>query len=186
MTGGNAVHLRRLVASAVLTIAVALAASAPAPVASGALAGPRPASVRVVGSLEDGLLREINSLRADRGLGSLRASPGLARAAGAHARSMARLGFFAHVSPDGSSVRDRIARVEPGLARNAVGEVLLWRSPAPNSSEALAMWLGSPPHRAVLLDPGLRMIGLTAVSAQSAPGVFGGLDVTIVAADLAG
>jgi uncharacterized protein YkwD len=185
MTGGNAVHLRRPVASAVLTIAVALAASAPAPVASGALAGPRPASVRVVGSLEDGLLREINSLRADRGLGSLRASPGLARAAGAHARSMARLGFFAHVSPDGSSVRDRIARVA-GLARNAVGEVLLWRSPAPNSSEALAMWLGSPPHRAVLLDPGLRMIGLTALSAQSAPGVFGGLDVTIVAADLAG
>lgn len=167
-----------------VVLAFALAACVLAPVASAGPAAPTSASAPAARSLEDTLLRLINRARAERGLRSLRASATLARTAGGHARSMARFGFFAHESRDGSSPRDRIARVDPELASRAVAEVLLWRSPGPSPDEALSMWLGSPPHRAVLLDPGLRLVGLVAIDAEAAPGVFGGLDVTILAADL--
>ena len=45
------------------------------------------------------------------------------------------------------------------------------------------MWLASPPHRANLLDPHWREVGLSAVHATSAPGVYGGEAATIVTAD---
>jgi uncharacterized protein YkwD len=41
----------------------------------------------------------------------------------------------------------------------------------------------SPEHRANLLDHGWREIGLSAVHVPSAPGVYGGSEVTIVTAD---
>jgi uncharacterized protein YkwD len=166
-----------------LTAALAVAL---VPAGAARIAGPAPVAARADHSLESNLLRLINGVRAERGLRSLRASNMLARAAAGHARAMARFGFFAHSSPDGSSPRDRIARVAPQLASRGVGEVLLWRSPGPSPDLALSMWLASPPHRAVLLDPRLRLIGLVALDAHGAPGVFGGRDVTIVAADLSG
>lgn len=167
-------------------LVVALAAAALAPVATAGPASPTSASAPAARSLEDTLVRLINGARAERGLPSLRASAPLERAANGHARSMARFGFFAHESRDGSSPRDRIARVDPRLASGSIGEVLLWRSPGPSPEQALSMWLGSAPHRAVLLDPEFRLIGLTAVDAKAAPGVYGGLDVTIIAANLSG
>jgi uncharacterized protein YkwD len=169
-----------------LALVAAVAASAIAPAATGSLAGPAAATAPDSRSLESSLLRLINNARAQHGLHGLRPSSALARAATGHARAMARFGFFAHESRDGSSPRDRIARVDPRLASRGVGEVLLWRSPGPSPDQALSMWLASPPHRAVLLDPGLRLIGLVAFEAQAAPGVFGGRDVTILAADLSG
>lgn len=168
-----------------LSLAAVLAAAI-APDASARIAGPGPIAARADRSLESGLLGLINAARAEHGLRPLRASRTLARAAFGHARSMARFGFFAHSSRDGSSPRDRIARVAPWLAARGVGEVLLWRSPGPSPGQALSMWLSSPPHRAVLLSRGLRRIGLVALDARGAPGVFRGLDVTIVAADLSG
>ena len=45
------------------------------------------------------------------------------------------------------------------------------------------MWLNSPPHRANLLQPKWREIGLGGVHAASAPGAFGGLPATILTAD---
>jgi uncharacterized protein YkwD len=168
-----------------LALAVALIATL-APAADARIADLRPVTARTDESLESSLLRLINGARADHGLRSLRASRTLEGAAVGHARAMARFGFFAHSSRDGSSPRDRISRAAPRLASRGVGEVLLWRSPGPSPDQALAMWLASPPHRAVLLDRGLRLIGLVALDAYGAPGVFGGRDVTIVAADLSG
>ena len=43
--------------------------------------------------------------------------------------------------------------------------------------------MGSPGHRANLLSPRWREIGIAAVHAASAPGVYGGHEVTIVTAD---
>ncbi len=180
---GHRSSIRRL---AVLAAALALGTSLLAPGAVGAPASPSAPEALAGPSFENDLVGLINQIRAERGLGPLRPSSALVRAAGGHARAMARFGFFGHSSRDGSSPRDRVARIDPTLGAGSVGEVLLWRSPAPSAAQALSMWLGSPPHRAVLLDPGLRLIGLTSVTAFAAPGVFGGLDVTIVAADLAG
>jgi uncharacterized protein YkwD len=65
----------------------------------------------------------------------------------------------------------------------AAAENLLWSSGALNGARALKMWLASPPHRRTLLDPLWREIGLSAVDEAHAPGVYHGLDVTILTAD---
>jgi uncharacterized protein YkwD len=43
--------------------------------------------------------------------------------------------------------------------------------------------MNSPPHRANLLSPRWREVGLAAVHVGRAPGVYGGREVTIVTAD---
>jgi uncharacterized protein YkwD len=65
----------------------------------------------------------------------------------------------------------------------SVGENLLWSSPDVDAKGALRMWLNSPPHRKTLLTKEWREIGLGAVHVSSAPGTFGGREVTIVTAD---
>jgi uncharacterized protein YkwD len=45
------------------------------------------------------------------------------------------------------------------------------------------MWLASPEHRANLMNPRWREIGVAAVHEAVAPGAFKGLDVTIVTTD---
>jgi hypothetical protein len=45
------------------------------------------------------------------------------------------------------------------------------------------MWLASPPHRRTLYSRLWRDVGLGAVAAESAPGVFGGEAMTVVTAD---
>ena len=50
-------------------------------------------------------------------------------------------------------------------------------------TQALQLWLDSPPHRKTLLSRQWREVGLGAVHVASAPGTFGGREVTIVTAD---
>ena len=80
------------------------------------------------------VLSLINEARRDHGLRPLKASRALARAAAGHARSMARLGFFAHESADGTTAGERLRRAYGGAQ---VGETLLWRSPDVTPVEAL-------------------------------------------------
>lgn len=131
------------------------------------------------------LLTAINGFRAQHGLKPLRSSVRLARAAEGHAVSMASDGYFSHTSDDGTVFWKRIARTYPQgtYARWSVGENLLWTAGSPTADQALAMWVASPEHRAVMLTAVYREVGIAAVAAPSAPGVFGGLDVTVVAAD---
>jgi uncharacterized protein YkwD len=151
---------------------------------SALVATPSPAATTgalTVGSLQTELLQELNQARLASGLEPLRAVRSLRRAAASHAQSMATRGYFSHYSPDGSSPSSRIARTYDG---SRVGETLLWRSGSLLAKQALALWLDSPPHRAVLMSAQFDEIGLAVVYAQAAPGAFGGHDVTIVVADL--
>ena len=136
-------------------------------------------------ALEAQVLADVNATRRQRGLRPLRFSVALSRAADAHSRDMARRGFFSHTSPDGSAFWRRVQRFYPaaGYRSWAVGENLVWASPDLSSGSALSMWMGSPPHRANLLNRQWREIGLSAVHADAAPGVFGGHSVTVVTAD---
>ena len=136
-------------------------------------------------ALENAVLVEINALRARHGLAKLRFSSRLNAAADVHSRSMAKRGFFAHESADGSAFWKRVRRYYPvGNYRLwSVGENLLWSSPNVSSEEAVRLWLNSPPHRKNLLSRQWREVGLAAVHVQAAPGVYGGREVTIVTAD---
>jgi uncharacterized protein YkwD len=131
------------------------------------------------------LLGQINSFRAAHGLARLRVSRPLTGVAGAHSAQMARVGYFSHDSANGQSFSARISTVYParGYRSWTVGENLVWGGPVLGAAQAFRLWLGSPPHRANLLNPRWREIGLGAVHSTSAPGVYGGSPATIVTAD---
>ena len=98
---------------------------------------------------------------------------------------MARVGYFSHDSANGASFSSRIAMFYTvrGYRSWTVGENLLWASPDVGALRALKLWLASPPHRANLLNPRWREVGLAAVHARRAPGVYGNAPTTIVTAD---
>lgn len=168
-----------------IALAAVTAAVMAAPASPAASAGAAKRDVTAVNALESAVLVEINALRRGHGLAPLRTSARLRRAADAHSGAMATRGFFGHESQDGTSFWKRIERFY-GSSRYrywSVGENLLWSSPSLDAADALQMWLDSPGHRKVLLTPRWREIGLSAVHAASAPGTFGGQEVTIVTAD---
>jgi uncharacterized protein YkwD len=109
----------------------------------------------------------------------------LSAAARSHSTEMAQRGYFSHNSANGSSFDTRISRYYSLSGRHywSVGENLLWSSPDVSASAALDMWLNSPEHKKILLTGRWREIGLAAVHVSSAPGTFGGREVTIVTAD---
>jgi hypothetical protein len=98
-----------------------------------------------------------NAERINHGLPPLTASTSLTTSAQRYSTLMATVGFFGHIGPDGSTLvqRDTAAGYAKWtyLAENiASGQ----RSPA----EVVAAWLNSPDHRANLLSPRVREIGV--------------------------
>lgn len=136
-------------------------------------------------ALESQLLGQINTTRAQHGLRALRMSPRLTAAAAQHSASMAQKGYFSHDSANGGSFFKRIASFYSyrGYSSWSAGENLLWSSPDISPAGALRLWMNSPEHRANLLNRSWREMGLSAVHALNAPGVYGGDEVTIVTAD---
>jgi uncharacterized protein YkwD len=164
-----------------LVLLAALVAAAAIPLAASATAAPRSNSVR---ALQSDLLVQLNDFRRVHGLVPFRLSSSLSRAARQHSSEMAARGYFSHSSEDGSRFDRRIARFYP-ISRHywSVGENLLWSSPDVDAAGALRMWLNSPEHRANLMTPRWREIGISAVHALTAPGVFGGREVTVITTD---
>jgi uncharacterized protein YkwD len=143
-------------------------------------------SARVhLSALESQLLGQINVTRARRGLRPLRISSALTAAADQHSQSMAQKGYFSHDSANGGSFFKRIASFYPyrGYSSWSAGENILYSTPDIDPAGALRLWMNSPEHRANLLNRSWREIGLGAVHAASAPGVYNGDEVTIVTAD---
>jgi uncharacterized protein YkwD len=158
-------------------------------VAAVAVAAPASAATRHSGvaltSLEQSVLTDINAFRTAHGLVPLKLSAPLTAAARSHSQEMETDGYFAHNSDDGQAFWKRIASFYPQGAFGywSVGENLLWSSPGVSAQKALAMWEASPEHLRNLLDPNWREIGVSAVHAPQAPGVYQGLAVTIVTTD---
>jgi uncharacterized protein YkwD len=136
-------------------------------------------------TLEQGVLADINTFRRQHALAPLRLSAALTTSAREHSQQMAAQGYFAHESADGSAFWKRIQRFYPSGSSSywSVGENLLWSSPDVDPNQALQLWLASPEHRANLMAPRWREIGVSAVHMNAAPGTYNGLDVTIVTTD---
>jgi uncharacterized protein YkwD len=169
------------------SLAAAVLALAPAhhqPAAYSAV-GASHSNSRKPANLESQLLEQMNAVRVRRGLHALRLSRPLTAAARRHSASMAQKGYFSHASADGTSFWKRVASFYDyrGHRRWSVGENLLWASPDVTVAGAVKMWLRSPDHRANLLDHNWREIGISAVHAASARGIYGGRAATIVTAD---
>ena len=136
------------------------------------------------GATTQPLVEHMNAAREARGRAQLAIEAGLARAADVHARSMARLGYFAHDEPDGTPFWKRILRYYPvrGYTRWQVGENIYWSPATPTAAKIVQTWLASPPHARVLFG-NWGQVGVAVVAAKNARGVFGGRNVTIVVAD---
>jgi uncharacterized protein YkwD len=135
--------------------------------------------------LDLALVRGINSVRAERGLKPLVISSKLSAPAAQHTREMGVNGYFEHESLDASPFWKRIQRwYSPGHWHSwGVGENLLWSDGDLTATDAVAMWMQSPEHRANLLSRTWREIGISAMHFDAAPGEFDGESVTIVTAD---
>jgi uncharacterized protein YkwD len=152
--------------------AVALVAAVTAPGAASRAASP---AKRVLTSREAALVAEINAVRAAHLLPRLRIDTRLVRAARSHSRDMLRRQYFAHGDFGG-----RISRF--GVRGRTFAENLVWGSGIMSADADVAEWLASPPHRANLLDPDLRRVGVA-----TPIGSFSGFSpATVVTADFAG
>jgi uncharacterized protein YkwD len=118
---------------------------------------PEPAVVRSAEARR--LVADVNRIRAEHGLPNVSVDDLLSRAALSYARDMATRRFFGHFAPDGSSLPDRLARV--GFVWTVAAENIALDADEPHANAAL---LGSPVHRANILDPRVRKIGVAALS----------------------
>lgn len=108
-------------------------------------------------SPEQRLVALTNRERAKAGLPPLRENPLLAQAALTHARAMAEGDFFAHENlVTGTGPADRV--LTAGYRWMTVAENIFAGAEAPET--ALAEWLNSPGHRANILNPQVREIGV--------------------------
>ena len=108
------------------------------------------------------LLIVINEARANHGLRPLRTSLGLHRAAQRHSEDMIARDYFGHTSPTGSTLYVRI--MNSGFiawGQWSAAEDLAWGTGTYGTPRAtVRMWLASPEHRAILLSPYYRLIGI--------------------------
>lgn len=123
---------------------------------SGARADERQAALQVAGFWRSDMLRQINRIRARHGVGALRFDDRLNRAAQFHSDDMARRDFFEHRSPEGARMTDRADRT--GYHWRRLVENIA--AGYPNAAGAIDGWMGSPDHRAGLLDSGVRDAGI--------------------------
>lgn len=105
----------------------------------------------------------VNTTRVHHGLRALRPSAQLNLAADRHSADMVARGYFAHVTPEGRSVVDRVR--DTGYLRRShdweLGEDIGWGTSTLSSAAAIFdAWMHSPPHRRVILDRHFRQIGI--------------------------
>ena len=150
--------------------------------APAALAGPACESANATPALagERQLVRAtlclLSAERASAGLSQLRPEPRLSQAARRHAADMARRRYFDHDSLDGSSFLERIRRA--GYLRGAgswrVGENIAWGSGWRSTPRSVTRaWMGSQGHRANILSPRFRDIGIGVARGAALAGVSG-------------
>jgi uncharacterized protein YkwD len=143
-----------------ITLAVALAASAPAQASPQACAGAGVSAGKASQqTISEAVRCLVNAQRSARRLAAVQHAPALRRAATAHARDMVLRSFFAHVSPTGSTLAQRARRA--GYPGSTLGENIGWGTGSLGTPDAIVdAWMESPPHRAIILHPRFRELGV--------------------------
>ncbi len=109
--------------------------------------------------VRDATLCLINAQRERNGRVPLTENAMLDRAAVLHSLDMAKRKYFEHADPDGVQPDARI--VQQGYPPILVGENLAWGETVKSSPAVIvSMWMKSPGHRANILEPNYREIGI--------------------------
>jgi uncharacterized protein YkwD len=152
----------RFIVAMLAAVLMTFVAAASAPVASAGGASPR------LDRAERGLIRAINHRRTAAGLGKVRASRRLNRAADYHSNEMAYGNYFAHTSRDG---RPMESRVRSFTSSRAVGETLAMlggRCRQRIGARVVGMWMASSSHRAILMSSRFRRVGVARRAGRTA------------------
>jgi uncharacterized protein YkwD len=115
----------------------------------------------------------INAERRAAGVAPLRWDGRLALAAERMATDMGARNYFAHVTPEGQDLVDRVvaAGYAPAASGWPVAEDIGWGSGDLAAPDAIvAGWLGSPAHRRNLLSPDYSRLGVGVVHGSPLPG----------------
>lgn len=154
-----------LLAATTLT-AGCVAAVVPVPVNQRAVPavvpGPAPASSRCplpadAKARRAELLSLVNRFRRSHDLAAVRSEKRMIRAAQAHACDNAARGIYSHYGSDGADLRDRLLRqgFRPRIAVENTGLGF-----GKDSARMMDFWVNSPKHRANLLNPKVKYLGL--------------------------
>jgi Cysteine-rich secretory protein family len=108
------------------------------------------------------LLNSANHDRAAAGLTPLKWDPALAKAAHQHALRMAHMNQLSHQFPGEPSMQDRARQA--GARFTVIAENV---AQGPTAAGIHTQWMNSPPHRANLLDPELKAVGISVVQSGS-------------------
>jgi hypothetical protein len=108
------------------------------------------------------LLDSANDDRAAAGLTPLKWDPALAKAAHQHALRMAHMNQLSHQFPGEPSMQDRARQA--GARFSMIAENV---AQGPTAASIHTQWMNSPPHRANLLDPELKAVGISVVQSGS-------------------
>ncbi|MBA2644440.1 MAG: CAP domain-containing protein [Solirubrobacterales bacterium] len=128
---------------------------------------------------ERAVVKLVNAYRARHGRPRVRVSRRLSRVADRHSLEMVQHGFFAHSSRNGTGAG---ARVRRSSGARSVGENIAFVSSGGGrpAHRVVGMWINSAGHRAVLLNPSFRRIGVA-----RRPGSVGGTAGSAYTADFA-
>jgi uncharacterized protein YkwD len=134
-----------------------------------------------LGAVRAAVLCLHNRTRAARGLARLDPNAKLRGAAEKHSNHMVAGGYFDHVTPAGADIGDRVARTGYGSGRGySLAENLGAASGELSTAAAMhRAWMDSPGHRANLLRPDMRDIGIGVELGMPGAGGAGGATFTI-------
>jgi hypothetical protein len=154
------VHRRLAAVAALAALALCAPATAHADDCAGADVVPAADNVVVVGQATLCLL---NQQRAAKGVGPLVENAALSTASAGYSQRMVSQGFFAHESPDGGTLVDRLTAVGylGGDAAWVVGENIGWGQASLATPRSMVdAWMNSPGHRENLLSADYSQVGL--------------------------
>jgi uncharacterized protein YkwD len=108
-----------------------------------------PAAVAAIPAESAAMIQKVNEARRASGVAALQTSEALTGSARSYARYMLKNDYFGH-----------LASIRAGGNFLLTGETLEWHSGwRPRVAFAFSLWMGSPSHHAVLMNPAFRFIG---------------------------
>lgn len=164
----------RLPLSALATALVAsLALAAPSAHAANCPGADQLPLLSTPASAKSATLCLLNDQRAANGLAPLTSQPVLEAAATGYAQAMVEQRFFAHVSPSGETLDERLAAYTTGAGGFTIGENLAWGQGVLGTPAAtMNAWMRSQGHRDNILSASFDEIGIGIVSGSPKGGLL--------------
>ena len=117
-----------------------------------------------VNAYEKRMLELHNRARTKRDLKALCVYPALTRAARAHTQDMLNRDYASHTSPEGETIKQRLARFGytlEGYSKYWIGENIVWGcGSSANPDDLFGWWMRSPGHRSAILNKNFRQVGI--------------------------